>query len=135
MSNEHSFLSIARNAIYIIAEIGNNHNGSLSNAKKLVAIAAEAGVDAVKLQSFRGIDIVTPKIKVSEYKGWEKVDYEYWYQFADSIALPLEDHQEIIDYSHAKGVEFITTPVSPYIVDYLEGLSGIDAYKVRRRMS
>ncbi|CAI8349690.1 MAG: N,N'-diacetyllegionaminic acid synthase [Cellvibrionales bacterium UBA7375] len=115
---------------YIVAEIGNNHNGSLSQAKKLVSMAARSGVDAVKFQSFRGIDISTPKLKVSDYKGWEAIGFEYWYEFADSVSLPLEEHQEIIDFTHEFGIDFITTPVSPYIVEYLEGLSGIDAYKV-----
>ncbi len=43
--------------IYIIAEIGINHNGSLDNAKKLIAVAAEAGCDAVKFQK-RTVDVV-----------------------------------------------------------------------------
>ena len=44
---------------YIIAEIGNNHNGQLSKAKALIDMAAKTGVNAVKFQSFRGEDIVT----------------------------------------------------------------------------
>ncbi len=116
--------------VYVIAEIGNNHNGSVAKAKEMIDASAEAGVDAVKFQSFRGLDIVIPLVPVSAYPGWNVKDKTWWYEFLDTIALPLEDHQEIIDYSHAKGVEFITTPFSPYIVDFLEGLSGIDAYKV-----
>ena len=105
---------------YIIAEIGNNHNGSLKKCLSIVNEASRIGVDAIKLQSFRGIDIVSPRVKVDEYDGWDMQDYEYWYQFADSIALPLELHQEVIDYTHRMGLDFITTPVSVEIVEILE---------------
>ena len=115
---------------YIIAEIGNNHNGSLKKCLSIVNEASRIGVDAIKLQSFRGIDIVSPRVKVDEYDGWDMQDYEYWYQFADSIALPLELHQEVIDYTHRMGLDFITTPVSVEIVEILEKMNGIDKYKV-----
>ena len=97
---------------YIIAEIGNNHNGSIQKAKLLTQEAARIGVDAIKTQSFRGLDIVSPTIKMSDLPEWDNGEFEYWYQFAESLALPLEDHQELIDFTHKKGLNFITTPVS-----------------------
>ncbi len=115
---------------YVIAEIGNNHNGSLVKAKELVALAATTGADAVKIQSFTGLDIVTPTIKTSEYPEWDSGKFEYWYQYVDSLALPLSDHQELIDFTNSFGMDFITTPVSPSILAFLETLSGIAAYKV-----
>ncbi len=115
---------------YIIAEIGNNHNGSVGKAIEMIDMVAEAGADAVKFQSFRGLDIVTPKVRADEYPGWNVRGYEYWYQFLDSIALPLSDHQKVINHAHNCGLDFITTPVSTAIVDLLENMSGIDTYKV-----
>ena len=115
---------------YIIGEIGNNHNGSVDKAFELIEMSSKTGLNAVKFQSFTGIDIVSPKIRTSEYKGWDSVKQEYWYQFADSIALPLDSHQRIIDYTHSCGLDFITTPVSPNIVGFLETLSNIDGYKI-----
>ena len=115
---------------YIISEIGNNHNGSLKKALQLIDESFNAGVDAVKFQTFRGIDIVSPKVKADEYKGWDVKEFEFWYQFLDTIALKLEDHQAVIDYTNSKGMDFITTPTSPYIVDFLETLKGIKSYKV-----
>ncbi len=115
---------------YIISEIGNNHNGNLEKAIQLIDESFNAGVDAVKFQTFRGIDIVSPKVKADEYKGWDVKGFEFWYQFLDTIALKLEDHQAVIDYTNSKGIDFITTPTSPYIVDFLETLKGIKAYKV-----
>ena len=115
---------------YTIAEIGNNHNGSIEKFLTLIASAAEAGADAIKTQSFRGLDIVAPNVLSSEYPEWDSGGYKYWYEFADSIALPLDDHQTAIDYTHSLNLDFITTPVSAEIVNILEEKNGIDYYKV-----
>ena len=115
---------------FVIAEIGNNHNGSLGKAKELVAKAAEAGADAIKTQSFRGLDIVAPNVLTSQYPEWDTGGYKYWYEFAESVALPLEEHQELIDFTNELKLDFITTPVSSDIVEFLENLTGIKAYKL-----
>ena len=115
---------------YIIAEIGNNHNGSIEEAKRITLEAYKSGADAIKVQSFRGLDIVSPKVLASDLPEWDTGGFEYWYQFAESIALPLEDHQELIDYSISLGLDFITTPVSVGILAELEQFNGISAYKV-----
>ena len=116
--------------VYTIAEIGNNHNGSIKKCLKITKAAHASGADAIKIQSFRGTDIVTPNILSSEYPEWDSAGYKYWHEFADSIALPINDHQEAIDYAHNLGLDFITTPVSPEIVDMLEQMRGIDYYKI-----
>jgi len=116
--------------VYTIAEIGNNHNGSIKKFLKITKAAHASGADAVKIQSFRGTDIVTPNILSSEYPEWNSAGYKYWYEFADSIALPIDDHQEAIDYAHHLGLNFITTPVCPQIVEFLEQMKGIDYYKI-----
>ena len=108
--------------VFIIGEIGNNHNGNKETAKQLIDIAYEAGIHAVKFQTFRGQDIVTPQVKASEYPGWDTGQFEYWYQFLDTIALPLEDHKEVFDYAISKGVIPFSTPTSVEIVDFLEQL-------------
>ncbi len=116
--------------VYTIAEIGNNHNGNLDKCLELVKAAADSGASAIKLQSFTGLDIVSPLILSTDYPEWDSKHYEYWYQFLDSIALPLEDHQKVINYTKKLDIDFITTPVSPKIVSFLEKLDGIKAYKV-----
>ena len=116
--------------VYIIAEIGNNHNGSKDKALELIDASAGSGADAVKFQSFSGLDIVSPKVTVEEYPKWNVKGYKYWYEFLDSIALKREDHQEIIDYALSKKLDFITTPLSIDVVGYLELISGVKAYKI-----
>ena len=116
--------------IYTIAEIGNNHNGNIKKCLKLIDAAAYAGASAVKIQSFRGLDIISPNILSSEYSGWNSKKYKYWYQYIDSIALPLEDHQTIIDRAKKLNLDFITTPVSSEILSILERMKGINYYKI-----
>jgi len=118
-----------KESVFIIGEIGNNHNGKLETAIKLIDIAAEANVDAVKFQTFRGIDIVTPKVKADAYKGWSPKGFTYWYEFLDSIALPLEDHKEVFEYAKSKLIIPFSTPTSTEIVDFLEGLD-VELYKI-----
>ena len=115
---------------YIIAEIGNNHNGSIKKAKLLVKEAVNSRVDAIKTQSFRGLDIVSPKVLMSDIPDWDDGKFKYWYQFAEDLALPLEDHQELINFTNSLDIDFITTPVSVEILEELENFKGISAYKV-----
>lgn len=68
----NDIISISRDVIspsnpYVIAEIGTNHNGKISVAKKLIETAADAGVDAIKYQVYHPRDIVTEEISASEY--------------------------------------------------------------------
>ena len=53
--------------VYFIAEIGVNHNGNLALAKKMISAAKKSGADAVKFQTFKAEDLVTPKTQKVEY--------------------------------------------------------------------
>jgi len=60
---------IKKNSTYIIAEIGNNHEGSFSNAKKLIYEASKTGVNAVKFQTFKTNEFVINKDKKKYLKN------------------------------------------------------------------
>jgi sialic acid synthase SpsE len=124
-----SIWETCKESVFIIAEIGNNHDGDVERAIELVDIAAEAGVDAVKFQSFRGLDIVSPHVTAKEYDGWAVEEYEYWHEFLDSIALPLEAHREVFNHAINRGLVPFSTPTSPAIVDFLEELD-VSLYKL-----
>ena len=53
---------------FVIAEIGVNHNGSMDLARQLIDAAAKAGADAVKFQTFRAEDLVTPDARKADYQ-------------------------------------------------------------------
>jgi N,N'-diacetyllegionaminate synthase len=113
---------------FIIAEIGSNHNRDINIAKKLIDAAAVAGVDAVKFQTFRPTDIVHPEIPADAYghfKGKEK----YWANVLEQLMIPEEWYPELWKYVQQKGLITISTPSSPYCVEFLMGLN-VPAFKV-----
>lgn len=105
--------------VFIIAEAGVNHNGSLESALKLVDIAQEAGADAVKFQTFIPGEC-TGKFAV-------KVDYledsfgedTSRYEITQQLALPFEDFITIRNHAVEKGIMFITTPDGYDSLDYV----------------
>jgi sialic acid synthase SpsE len=102
---------------FIIAEVGSNHDGKLEQAKKLIDIAAEAGVDAVKFQAFKADKLfnrVTNKDIVDKLAKLEL--REEWYR-------------ELSEYTDEKGLIFLSSVFDEEFVDLLDGY-GVAAYKV-----
>ena len=112
---------------YIIAEIGVNHNGKLSLAKKLIDASIESGVNAVKFQKrdlkslYRKESLENPN---SESQGFEILLAEL-----QEVELTKNDYIEIIDYCKKKKITFLCTPWDMPSVDFLEELD-IVAYKI-----
>ena len=112
---------------YIIAEIGVNHNGKLSLAKKLIDASIESGVNAVKFQKrdlkslYRKESLENPN---SESQGFEILLAEL-----QEVELTKNDYLEIIDYCKKKKITFLCTPWDMPSVDFLEELD-IVAYKI-----
>ena len=100
---------------YIIAEIGFNHEGDLPLAVEMIQAAAEVGADAVKFQTFRAIDLALPTAP--------------HYEAIACGQMTLEQHQELAAAAKESGVEFLSTPFSPWAVELLEKV-GVRAYKV-----
>ena len=101
--------------IKIIAEIGFNHEGELKLAIEMIKSAAKAGANAIKFQTYRAADLALPSAP--------------YYQTIQSGEMSLEEHLELAKIAHACGVEFLSTPFSPWAIDILEKV-GVPAYKV-----
>jgi sialic acid synthase SpsE/sugar phosphate isomerase/epimerase len=112
---------------YIIAEIGNNHNGSLNAAVELVDLACRAGADAVKFQ-MRNLDEVY-RARTLNNKG-EDLGTEYVVDLLRKFELSVEQHRQIFDYCKIKGITYFCTPWDPISIDILESFDGIPVYKV-----
>lgn len=114
---------------YIIAELSGNHNGSLKNALTLIENAAEAGADAVKLQTYTAdtitIDADRPDflIKHGTWKGHKL------YDLYKDASTPWEWHDELFAHAEKYGLECFSSPFDFTAVDFLSKFDP-PAYKV-----
>ena len=93
----------------IIAEAGVNHNGSLITAKQLIDVAAEAGVDYVKFQTFKAAKLVTKSAARAEYQNTNTQNTDSQYEMLKKLELSEGDHLELMSYCSAKNIKFLST--------------------------
>ena len=110
--------------VTIIAEAGVNHNGDINTAKKLVDVAAEAGVDYVKFQSFKTEKLVSPNAKKADYqiKNTELKD-DFQYQMLKQLELSVDDHIELVRYCKLKKINFFSTAFDLEGISFLSSLN------------
>lgn len=117
------------NHTLIIAEAGVNHNGDLSLAKKLIDVAAEAGVDYVKFQTFRAENLVSKNAKKAEYQIKNAGENDTQFEMLKKLELTLEDHYKLIEYCKEKKVAFFSTGFDLQSLDLLHQI-GMRLFKV-----
>jgi sialic acid synthase SpsE len=113
---------------YIIADIGSNFDGSLKQAKYLIDLAKDVGVNAAKFQSFLPDKIIAKdafKTKSAFQAKWKKSVYEIY----SEATLPRKWHKELADYCCEKNIDFFSSPYDKEAVDLLEDLD-VPAYKI-----
>jgi N,N'-diacetyllegionaminate synthase len=112
--------------VFVIAEIGINHNGSVSRAEKLIDAAAESGADAVKFQSFRADHLLIPS---GDRYIQQKDGGESAYQLLRRCELSWEDQAKLKRHADERGVLFLSTPFDEESADFLDSL-GVPAFKI-----
>lgn len=114
---------------YIIAEVSANHNGSLQRAKDTIKAAQDAGVDAVKIQTY------TPDTMTIDAPGHDfKVQSGLWenrtlFDLYSEAYTPFEWHEELFSYAKQLGITLFSSPFDETAVDLLESLDA-PAYKI-----
>jgi sialic acid synthase SpsE len=98
------------NKIYLIAEIGVNHNGSLELAKKMVTLAKNSGANAVKFQTFTAENLVSPSTPKIKYQKKNTPKQESHFNMIKSLELNQKQHIEIIKHCKNIKIDFISTP-------------------------
>jgi N,N'-diacetyllegionaminate synthase len=106
---------------FIIAEAGVNHDGSLEKALRLIDIAAEAGADAVKFQTFRTDEVVAPSAKKAAYQE-RQTGHGTQYEMIRALELDDAAHVALARRCNERGIEFMSTPFAPWAIDMLIGL-------------
>ena len=107
--------------VYIIAEIGINHQGDINIAKRLIDIAAASGCDAVKFQK-RNPDICVPEEQKSKPRSWQGEDMTYL-EYKYKIEFEKEEYDEIDRYCKQQNIAW---SASPWDLDSLEFLAQYD---------
>lgn len=114
---------------FVIAEAGVNHNGDVETAHVLIDCAADAGVDAVKFQTWRAEGLATAEAPKAEYQirttGQEGNQLEMLRQ----LELPEEAHPALMEHCRRRGVMFLSTAHDWEAIDILDRLN-VPAYKV-----
>ena len=114
---------------FIIAEAGVNHNGSIKIAKKLVKVAAQAGADAVKFQTFKAERVVSRYAPKAEYQKKTTPADESQLEMIKKLELDAAAHQALIDYCKTKKIRFFSSPFDRESIGLLNEL-GIDFFKI-----
>jgi len=105
--------------VFIIAEAGVNHNGSIALAKQLIDVAAKAGADAVKFQTFIAEEVVSTDAPKAEYQKQTTDASESQLDMIKKLELSKEDHLELMDYAKHKNIMFLSTPFDERSADLL----------------
>ena len=116
-------------SVFIIAEAGVNHNGSIELAFKLIDAAVESGADAVKFQTFKAENLVSKNTQKAEYQKQTTNPLESQLDMLKKLELDVDVHKKLIKYCNAKGILFLSSPFDHDSIDLLNEL-GIEVFKI-----
>lgn len=105
--------------IYIIAEAGVNHDGSLEMAKKLVDVAADAGADAVKFQTFKADELVSNTAPKADYQKAATGGAESQLEMLKKLELDESAHRVLASHCRKRDIQFLSTPFDEDSIDLL----------------
>jgi N,N'-diacetyllegionaminate synthase len=112
--------------IFVIAEVGVNHDGRIAQARRLIDEAADAGADAVKFQTFRADRLMTvTRERLSQQGGGGETAFEMFRR----LELSYEAHRSLKEQADLRGITFLSTPFDEESVDFLDEL-GVPAFKI-----
>ena len=117
------------NKVFIIAEAGVNHNGSIELAKKLIDVASESGADAVKFQTFKAEKLVSKNAQKADYQKQTTNKTESQFDMIKKLELDLDTHKELIAYCKTKNIMFLSTPFDHDSIELLNNL-GLEIFKI-----
>ena len=116
-------------SVFIIAEAGVNHNGSIELAKRLIDVASESGADAVKFQTFKSENLVSKSASKAEYQKESTDKEESQFDMIKKLELDVATHKELMAYCSAKNIMFLSTPFDHESIEMLHSL-GLEIFKI-----
>lgn len=116
-------------SVFIIAEAGVNHNGSIDTAKKLIDVAAAVGVNAIKFQTFKAENMVTKIAEKARYQIKTSDIKETQFSMLKKLELSEDMHKELISYCKSKNIIFLSSPFDTESINLLNEL-GLEIFKI-----
>jgi len=116
-------------SVFIIAEAGVNHNGSVDLAKQLIDVAVDSGADAVKFQTFKAENLVSKNTQKADYQKQTTDASESQFDMLKKLELDVETHKKLIAYCQEKDIMFLSTPFDHDSIDMLNDL-GLEIFKI-----
>ena len=116
-------------SVFIIAEAGVNHNGSVDLAKKLIDVASISGADAVKFQTFKAENLVSKNAQKADYQKQATDATESQFDMIKKLELDVDTHKELIAHCQKKDIMFLSTPFDHESINLLSDL-GLQIFKI-----
>lgn len=116
--------------VFVIAEAGVNHNGSLGIAKELVDLAADAGADAVKFQTFSADALALESAELADYQRLSDDDARSQHDLLRGLELSRDEFRELRDHCDRRGIRFLSTAFDLDGLDFLLDELGIPLVKI-----
>ena len=118
-----------QNKVFIIAEAGVNHNGSIELAKKLINVASKCGADAVKFQTFKAENLATKYAPKANYQKYTTNKSDSQYKMLKKLELSESMHLALIKHCKKKKILFLSSPFDNQSIDLLNKL-GLQILKI-----
>lgn len=115
--------------VLIIAEAGVNHNGDLNKALKLIDVAAEAGADYVKFQTFKTEKLVHENANKAAYQVENTKENSAQFEMLKKLEIPESWYPQLLKRCELKGIRFLSTGFDEESIDFLDNL-GCELFKV-----
>jgi N,N'-diacetyllegionaminate synthase len=108
--------------VIVIGEAGVNHNGNMEIAKKLISVAASAGCDYVKFQTFVAKNVVTANASKADYQILNSPTEDTQIEMLKKLELSHSQHYELLDECKKYGIKFLSTAFDMGSIDFLNTL-------------
>ena len=110
-------------SVFIIAEAGVNHNGSIEVAKKLIDIASISGADAIKFQTFKATNLALKNAPKAEYQKIKDNLSESQFDMLKKLELDINSHKTLIKHCNIKNIMFLSSPFDIESINLLAELN------------
>lgn len=119
-----------KNHVFIIAEAGVNHNGSIDMAKELIDVASDAGADAIKFQTFKAEEVISKYAPKAEYQKKTTAQDESQLDMIKKLQLDEETHYELVEHCKNRGIMFLSTPFDFMSIEFLANKLNLPILKI-----